>query len=369
MSTKEIVTRIFRYLKQWRATQSTNRGYKKMSANIELKKLTKEQEAEAKAYWKEMLGININTKWHQLAYSATGIFDKRLIPDDVYIGYIQPALIDYRIKIAYDDKNVFPKLLPFAKFPDKILQCENGLFYSKKDGIMTREQAVAKCQNIDKALIKPTVSTNSGRNVNVFSAKNGVTDIDGLTIEKLFDRYGNNFQIDELVRQHPDMAKLNPSSLNTLRVVTFRKDNQVYVCHAGCRIGKPGNIVDNFAAGGMECEVDENGRLKEYAYTKACQGRTETYTGVVLKGFQIPSYDKVKELVTKAALTIPQFHVLGFDIAIGEDGEPVFIEYNTNFSNNIFLESGLLFGKYTDEVLRFIRSEYERKLKQGIYIC
>lgn len=370
MNIKELIARSFRYMKQCRARQATDRNFKKISAHVTLKKLTKEQEAEAKIYWKEMLGVNINTKWHQLAYTITGVFDKRLIPDDIYIGYIQPALINYRMKIAYDDKNLFPKLLPFAKHPNKIVQCENGLFYNKTEGIMSRKQAIARCYNIDKALIKPSLFTNSGNNVRLFSVKNGVTDIDGLTVEKLFDHYGSNFQIDELVRQHPEMSKLNPSSLNTLRVVTFRKEEYIYICHASCRIGKPGNVVDNFAQGGMECEIDDDGRLVEYAYTKVySQKRTKTHTGVVLKGFPIPGFDKVKEFVTKAALAIPQFHVLGFDIAIDENAEPVFIEYNTNFSNNAFLESGLLFGKYTDEVLQFVRKEYERKLKEGIYIC
>lgn len=370
MSKKEFVARLFRFLKYRRVKQATDKEYKSMSANVEMKKLTNRQKAEAKAYWKQMLGVNIDTKWHQLAYSITGVFDKRLIPNDIYVGYIQPALINYRIKLAYDDKNVFPKLLPFANHPKKILQCENGLFYTGEKKILSREQAIALCQNIEKALIKPTIATNSGRNVCMFSVKNGMTNIDGLTVDKLFDRYGINFLIDEFVKQHPDMARLNPSSLNTLRVVTFRNEDKVYVCHASCRIGKPGNVVDNFAQGGMECEIDENGRLVEYAYTKVYSDRrTTTHTGVVLKGFQIPGFDKVKEFVTQAMYAIPQFNVLGFDIAIDENAEPVFIEYNTNFSNNAFLESGLLYGKYTDEVLRFVKKEYERKLKQGIYIC
>ena len=50
MNIKVTATRLFRFMKQRRAQQATDRGFKKMSENIVLKKLTKEQEAEAKAY-------------------------------------------------------------------------------------------------------------------------------------------------------------------------------------------------------------------------------------------------------------------------------------------------------------------------------
>ena len=320
-------------------------------------------------YYKSMLGVNVSTKWHKLAYSLTGIYDKHILPNDLYVGYIQPALIDYRMKIAYDDKNIFPRLLPFANYPRKIVQCANGLFYNA-DGAMTKQQAIELCKDIDEAIIKPTFS-NSGKNVEKLIVKNGITNLDNRTVEEVFTRYGKNFVVEELAKQHPAMASLNPSSLNTIRVITFRKDDDILICMAICRIGKPGNVVDNFAAGGMGCVVKEDGYLSEYAYTKVYAERKDsTYTGVVLKNFKIPGFENVKVFVRKAHLAMPQFLLLAWDIAIGEDEQPIFIEYNTNFCNLFELEQGqALFGKYTDEILPIVRAEHERKLKQGIYIC
>ena len=177
--------------------------------------------------------------------------------------------------------------------------------------------------------------------------------------------------IEEIVKQHPAMASLNPSSLNKIRVITFRKENEILICMAICRIGKPGNVVDNFAAGGMGCVVKENGFLSEYAYTKVySERRSKTYTDIVLKDFKIPGFENVKAFVKKAHLVIPQFLLLAWDVAIGEDEQPIFIEYNTNFCNLFELEQGqALFGKYTDEILPIVRAEHERRMKQGIYIC
>ena len=359
------------YSLKWRRTKcNTDRQFEKLAKNIDLKQLTKQQKQEIKTYFKEKLGVNVSTKWHELAYSMTGIYDKRILPNDLYVGYVQPALIDYRMKIAYDDKNLFPRLLPFANFPRKIVQCANGLFYNA-DGAMTRSEALNHCQNIDAAIIKPTLFTNSGKNVEKLIVKNGITNFDNHSIEDVFDKYGKNFVIEEFAKQHPAMASLNPSSLNTIRVITFRKGNEILICKAICRIGKPGNVVDNFAAGGMGCVVKEDGYLSEYSYTKVySEKRIKTYTDVVLKDFKIPGFDAVKEFVKKAHLAMPQFLLLGWDMAIGEEAQPIFIEYNTNFCNMFELEQGQpLFGDYTDEILPIVKAEHDKRIKQGIYIC
>lgn len=360
----------FRFLKYWRVKWATNRQFQKISKGLIFKSLTKEQEYEIRDYYKEMLGVKVDTKWHQLAYSLTGIYDKHILPNDLYVGYIQPALINYRMKIAYDDKNLFVKLLPFAHYPKKILQCANGLFYNS-NGVMTEQEAISLCQNIDKSILKPTLDSNSGKNVVMLSVKEGMTNINNSPIEDVFKCYGKNFVIEELVQQHPAMASLNPSSLNTLRVVSFRKGNEILICKIICRIGKPGNVMDNFSQGGLACVVKDNGYLDDYAYTKVFSDRRKTtYTGIILKEFQIPGLDAVKSFVEKAHLSIPQFLLLAWDIAIGENAEPIFIEYNTNFDNGIAVELGqALFGEYTDEILPLIREEYNRKKNRGLYVC
>lgn len=366
---KRMISWCYYTLKTWRTRYNTDKQFKQISEGVIFRRLQRKQEQEIKMYYKSMLGVNVSTKWHKLAYSLTGIYDKHILPNDLYVGYIQPALIDYRMKIAYDDKNIFPRLLPFANYPRKIVQCANGLFYNA-DGAMTKQQAIELCKDIDEAIIKPTFS-NSGKNVEKLIVKNGITNLDNRTVEEVFTRYGKNFVVEELAKQHPAMASLNPSSLNTIRVITFRKDDDILICMAICRIGKPGNVVDNFAAGGMGCVVKEDGYLSEYAYTKVYAERKDsTYTGVVLKNFKIPGFENVKVFVRKAHLAMPQFLLLAWDIAIGEDEQPIFIEYNTNFCNLFELEQGqALFGKYTDEILPIVRAEHERKLKQGIYIC
>ena len=76
-----------------------------------------------------------------------------------------------------------------------------------------------------------------------------------------------------------------------------------------------------------------------------------TDSGIVLDGYCLPSYDKVIEMVKRLHLNLPYFRIVGWDIAIQEDGQPVLIEFNTNpgLSQSAF-KSGM--GEYTERVIR-----------------
>ena len=342
----------------------------KYAKGVKLKPLTKEQKKEIKDYYKQMLGVKVTTKWHQLAYSISGICDKRILPFDLYLYYIRPALINNRMRLAYQDKNFFPRILPFVNFPKTILQCSNGFFFSGQQAI-SREEAVRMCYNLSPSIIKPALNTFGGNNIVLLSVKEGITNMDNKTIEEVFNAYGRNFIIQEAVKQHPQMASLNPTSLNTIRIMSFRKDNEVLICSCFARIGKPGSVVDNMSSGGIGVVVKADGFFSQYAYTRTYSELKETtYTGIVLKDFQIPAFDAVLELVKKAHLAIPQFPLLAWDIAIDENKIPVVVEYNIHFDNTVLIQMGeLFFGEYTDEILPIIKKYYDREKNEIVHIC
>ena len=76
-----------------------------------------------------------------------------------------------------------------------------------------------------------------------------------------------------------------------------------------------------------------------------------TDTGIVLENYQIPSYDKVIEMVKRMHLHLPYFNIIGWDMAIEEDGNPILIEINTNpgLSQSAF-KSGM--GEYTGRIIK-----------------
>jgi hypothetical protein len=76
-----------------------------------------------------------------------------------------------------------------------------------------------------------------------------------------------------------------------------------------------------------------------------------TDTGIVLEGYQLPSYDRAIEFVKRLHYRLPFFDLVGWDIAIEEDGSPILIEFNTEvgLSQSAF---GSGFGEYTERVIR-----------------
>lgn len=134
--------------------------------------------------------------------------------------------------------------------------------------------------------------------------------------------------LEEKILQHPDMAKLYPDSINTLRMVTLNNGHTVTLVLAICRIGNGGR-VDNFLNGGMMTRIDvETGKLQY----DAVDAKNEVYashpiTGVPFVGYPIPLWEQCVAFAKKAAQVVPQVGYVGWDLAVTPDG-PVLVEGN-----------------------------------------
>jgi hypothetical protein len=153
-----------------------------------------------------------------------------------------------------------------------------------------------------------------------------IGDVDAFIARALETR---QFLLEECLTQHPQLARLNPSSVNTLRLITFRKDGEAHLLAAALKIGN-GGAIDNFSDGGMYTMVDDAGRALSPAFDGA--GHTFTVhprTGVTIPGFQVPLFHEAVALVSKAAGVVPEIPYVGWDVAIRAEG-PVLIEGNYN---------------------------------------
>lgn len=137
-----------------------------------------------------------------------------------------------------------------------------------------------------------------------------------------------NLFVEEVIVQHPELARLCPSSVNTVRVMTVSAGDCAQLLYAGLRVGAGGD-VDNFHAGGMAVHVNlDTGVLEGGAVNKSCQVfDTHPTTGIRFDGVRLPMWDQVKRLCLKASFVNPHIHVVGWDVAITPDG-PVFVEGN-----------------------------------------
>lgn len=141
--------------------------------------------------------------------------------------------------------------------------------------------------------------------------------------EKLYERLKLNKQIlvEECIVQHEKMSSLNPSSVNTIRVVTLKKDpSNVVVLFVGLRMGNKGKSVDNFNNDGLFTVVSDDGVVKKPAVDKkgnVYEVHPATNTKIV--GFEIPNFDKAINVAKECAKEIEGLRYIGFDVVVTKD--------------------------------------------------
>lgn len=216
----------------------------------------------------------------------------------------------------------------FKYFDDKILFAKTFSKYIGRDWLDVNECSLEDFEEMlrkhDKLFVKPKEGL-MGEGVYVQDTKNDDP-------KKLFeDLKAKQVIVEEVFEQYEEMAEFNPSSVNTLRVVTMLcPDQSVRIMATILRMGRKGSVVDNFhffsVAAGVDVEtgyVVTTGVDKTYArYVKHPDSQK------VIIGFKIPNWDKVVETVTEAARVVPTVRYIGWDIAIGKNGQVVIIEGN-----------------------------------------
>ena len=161
------------------------------------------------------------------------------------------------------------------------------------------------------------------------------------------DAQRNNLLIESVIRQHPLLAAVNPSSVNTVRICSVRdKTGEVHIIGASLRGGGEGSVVDNLHAGGVQYSVDvETGIIQRGGVTFDGEKNILFHPSSHMKmiGFQIPNWDDVLRSVKEAGKIPANIRYLGWDLAITEDGCEI-IEANYGQGSNGMQQDGV--GKY-----------------------
>lgn len=132
----------------------------------------------------------------------------------------------------------------------------------------------------------------------------------------------NHLFVEEYVRQNEEINKLCRESVNTIRIMTFSYDGKSEIIYAAMRIGNGINNVDNFHQGGMGCKIDfEKGILVGDAIDKDLNHYdVHPKSKVKFDGFVLPYWEDVKKVVLEASLVNKNIHLVGWDVAITNDG-------------------------------------------------
>ena len=297
-------------------------------------------------YWRKY-GYKPAKYWYQIFCDADQKMDPRYIPDDLYYGEMIPYFSNSQFRRFGEDKCYHDVWFPDVKRPQTICKNIAGVYYDPFMNPITFDEAVSLAvQFKDECLVKPSIDSGEGRLIRFFTPET----IQRETIEKTFRELKANFIMQAAVKQHEMLARLNPSSLNTIRIVTFFFEGEVHVLSRFFRVGAPNAKVDNIGAGGYGCPIRPDGSLSEKAVNRKAEWVTENSVGVKFADIRIPEFERVLETVKTAHKRLAHFKLIGWDMSVDTLGDPVMIEFNTCPGSNQ-VSCGPTFGDLTDRVL------------------
>lgn len=194
-------------------------------------------------------------------------------------------------------------------------------YYKRKvfkfDSETTKESLDEFVRSISSVFCKPLTGT--------FGA--GAFRVDtGNDKASLFERLqalGDSWILEETIVQSPEMSVWNESSVNTVRIPSFRHGEECDILLPFMRTGRNGAVVDNAGSGGVFAVINERSGVVE---TDGVDEKTNVYivhpdSGIRYKGFQLPDWNQLLSISKSIHLSLPkEFVYVGFDFAHTENG-------------------------------------------------
>lgn len=160
------------------------------------------------------------------------------------------------------------------------------------------------------------------------SCGNGVRKIDSsaadIALREVFAELlcGGETVLEEPIAQSEALACFHPSSVNTVRIVTFCGAEGVRLLWAFLKTGRNGSLTDNGAAGGIMAGIDIAGGIvtTDGVDEDGCRFTSHPDTGKLFAGSAVPDWENLKSLCLSAASLEPKVRMVGWDAAHTENG-------------------------------------------------
>lgn len=257
----------------------------------------------------------ITQRWHHIFVNHinANTADRSVVDDKYKLYTLLPAYFKRKILMLTDDPSEFTKFSDFVK---------RGASYVVKP--------LSGCQTL--GVYKITIE-------------------DDTDLQKMFDKMfeesracssqfkkvgGTNIVVEEWIEQDERLSAIHPSSVNGVRIATFRKGDDVRVFYPWLKIGVGGaDCTGSEYFGSMDALIDvDTGVIITDGSTKAgARYPVHPDTGVAIKGFKIPRWDECVALAKELALKLDCLEYVGWDLALSRDGWVV-VEGNSNGNFN-----------------------------------
>lgn len=313
--------------------------------------LTEAQKREIDAFWKKYeFAFSPDYDTVKVYMNRTGKFDPRYLPSGVRVCFLNQYWLPRKYSGLFQNKAYLAKIYQNVKQPVIVIRKIAGFYYNEQYERISLDEALDLCEERMKKteiVIKPS---------GMYGGK-GVVFLEHAAREQLkeeFQKIPRLMIVQEAIKQHPFMRRLNPSTVNTVRLTTFLLDSgEIMPLAALVKVGNASVRVDNYKHGGHIIGVGLDGRMFPYALNVEYERVTRLPTGVDLaEGLEIPGFSDVIETAKRAHIQTPQIKMISWDIAIDESARAVIIE--ANHGGDIRMHqavTGPVFGDMTEKIL------------------
>jgi hypothetical protein len=283
--------------------------------------------------------------------------DPGYIPASTYLLYIEPVLNDFRFTKYIENKALYDRNLARVKTPNTWLRKIDTIYYDKEyNAVALTDKVLYEFIAAEKQVIlKASVESGGGSNIRVFSKRDNIYWDDSTKLDCELLKSFPDFVLQEWIRQHEYFAQFNPSSNNTVRILTYRSvlTNEVHVLHSLLRIGEKGTLLDHDNLGGIVVGISEDGELNSFG-TNINGFRFASSNGISLaKNSEVPFIEEIRKIAKDVARQVFYGRFLAMDFTIDGSGQPLLLDINchSNGTCQYQMNNGPLFGAFTKEIL------------------
>lgn len=319
-------------------------------------------------YWQQYCIKFPDYSWFRMYYGITGIHSPYFIPNDIVHQILIPHYNNISCISGWDDKNVYELLLDNIHFPLSLAHCVNGRLYDKRWNNYRRDEdsmsklATTILQELDievdrHIILKEARESFAGKGVRLLNVSS-VADMKNILGREI----SKNYIIQKRIVQHPFFSQFCQTSVNIIRIITWRNDDDVLVLSSSIRFGTDGSFTDVAYKDGKEI-VNVVGVSSDGLVSDRFVNFDGNALPIQIQDRQVPCWDEIVSVVKAAAKRLLHFDLVGWDFTVNDKNEVICIEYNIHWPGTILYQyaNGPLAGKHTDQLLSFLKDKAEQK--------
>ena len=300
---------------------------------------------------KNMLSPLTGRFWNYQYQVVCGIESDKYLSEPYFYNKLEAKVNDFGLNDFFDHKGYISNILN-SHTVLSIANCIAGTIYDSNNDVIGFNDLVSfieKSSPNSEFVIKRSIGTGGGNSVEI-----GV----GSHIIPFLTTYFNakyDFVIQPVITQHDDLAIFNPSSVNTVRVMTFSYNGNVYPISTVLRMGNGGRI-DNSAAGGISIGIDNTGKLRDFAIDHDFK-KYYQHPATAIKfsdGYAIPYFNELLDLVKDKHKFLKSHGLVSWDLTVDNDGKMSIIEYNIGWGEINFHQANN--GPIFENHIEYIKS-------------